>query len=83
MALGGAEQRDGSTGQQPVVPGETFRMVRWIQKGTPSGVFEARGEWVVFGNDRPPRLVQGSYSSVGNRGFQIDSERPLTTPRRV
>ncbi len=80
MSLGGAEQRDGSIGQQPV-PDETIRMIDWQQQSR-RGVFSAGGPAIAYGNG-PARLVYVSFSSRGEGGLQVETQRVLTTPRRA
>ena len=76
----GAESRAEFAGQQGD-SGGTIRMTGWEQSSR-GGVFYAGGTGVEYGNG-PAKLVDVSFSSIGDGGLRIETQRPLTVPRRV
>lgn len=68
--------------QQQLGQGETVRLIEDWKQDSRGGVFFAGARGVVYGNG-PARIVRVSLSSIGDRNLRIETERLLTTPRRV
>lgn len=68
--------------QQRLGQGETVRLIEDWEQDSRGGVFFAGARGVAYGNG-PARIVRVSLSSIGDRSLRIETERLLTTPRRV
>lgn len=66
---------------QPLGPGHSIRMTGWEQ-GSRGGVFYAGGTGIEYG-DGPAKLVDVSFSSIGDGSLRIETQRPLTVPHRA